>query len=300
MPTAVSPPAELALRLETDCAEAFLLVGLTSLLLGEPARAATIIAKAYELRPDTREFAQALAVANAQLGNINDGLFYTKLATTLPPHPEFPDILPPPYDNFLANVQEAKPGLYRARAERLLTEGKYAEAVEAAAEQLTVTPGDRASLYVLSAASRKAGANERALSAARALVHGDACQPEDFVLLAQTLTADGQFAAADNVLAAAPCHGSSAACPPGPSTPRATRARHTPKPATCITNGRRLIAPRNGHAGANARKARHCGSATCPADSTMAIWPSSSPRCLPATPPMALRSTATPTASTMT
>ncbi len=202
---------ETALSLQPDCAEAVLLLGLTSLQLGEPAHAATLIAKAYDLRPDVREFAQALSIANAQLGNINDGLFYTKLATTLPPHPEFPDILPPPYDNFLANVEEARPGLYRARADRLATDGDYPAAIDAAIQQLTITPGDYDTLRILATASRKAGSSARALATGRALTHSDERQPIDFVTQAQALTADGQYAAATALLESSLCHGDAAA-----------------------------------------------------------------------------------------
>ncbi len=199
---------ETALRLQPDCSEAILLLGLTSLQLGEPAHAATLIAKAYDLRPDIREFAQALSIANVHLGNINDGLFYTKLATTLPPHPEYPDILPPPYDNFLANVEEARPGLYRARADGMLTDGDYPAAIEAAAQQLTVTPGDHDTLRILAVASRKAGALARALAAGRALAHSPERQPIDFVTLAQALTANGQHTAAAALLESSLCRGS--------------------------------------------------------------------------------------------
>ena len=195
---------ETALRLQPECPEALLLLGLTSLQLGEPANAATLVAKAYQARQDIREFAQALAITNAHLGNINDGLFYTKLATTLPPHPEFPDILPPPFDNFLANVEEAKPGLYRARADRLLTEGRYGGSIDAATKQLAITPGDQDTLRLLAAACRKGGAVARAIATGRALVHGHDRQQVDFVTLAEALSAGGQFTAAETLLDSPP------------------------------------------------------------------------------------------------
>lgn len=190
---------ETALSHQPDCPEALVLLGLTSLSLGEPAHAITLIEKAYAADASCQPFAQALAVANARIGNVNDGLFYAKLATALPPHPRFPDLLPPAYENFLTHLEEAKPFLYRARAQSRLSKGQATAAIEAAAKQLTISPGDPNTLRILVKACTAAGSTERAIASGRALLHGDDIEPGDFTLLASALAAAGQWSEAAHV-----------------------------------------------------------------------------------------------------
>ena len=194
---------ETALDCQPQCPEALLLLGLTSLSLGEPAHAITLIEQAYAKNDRFSPFAQALAVAHAHIGNVNDGLFYAKLATTLPPHPKYPDILPSPFDNFLSNLEDARPFLYRSRATTSLEAGRFADAIDAASKQLSMSPGDPQSLRLLGRASTAAGATERAIATGHALVHGDPVEADDFALLGAALTTSGQWSEAANAYRAA-------------------------------------------------------------------------------------------------
>ena len=133
---------ESALKLDPNCAEALLILGIVSFELDEPAHALPLLKRAQELQPDIWDFTEALATAYARVGNINEGLFYAKLATTQSPHPTYPDLLPTQYRDFLVNLEESKPYLYRHRAEKLLLENRSKDAIEACQKQLDISPGD--------------------------------------------------------------------------------------------------------------------------------------------------------------
>ncbi len=184
---------ETVLKTEAGCAEAFLVLGLISFELDEPSHALPLLKRAHELQPDICDFTQALAAAYARVGNVNEGLFYAKLATTQPPHPTYPDLLPAEFRNFLTNLEESKPHLYRHRAERFLIERRPNDAIEACQKQLNISPGDPATLRLLARASRAAGQVERAIAAGHALLHGHDQTPEDLSEVAAALTTAGRF-----------------------------------------------------------------------------------------------------------
>ncbi len=194
---------ELALKIEPNCAEALLVLGLVSFELNEPAHALPLLARAQELQPDISEFTEALAVAYARVGNVNEGLFYAKLATTQPAHPLYPDLLPAQYRDFLSNLEDSKPHLYRHRAQRFLNENRPADAIDACQKQLDISPGDPDTFRLLARAGRLAGQVERAIAAGHATMHAGAQTPEDLSEIAASLTTAGRFDEAQACHAAA-------------------------------------------------------------------------------------------------
>jgi hypothetical protein len=119
-----------------------MILGLVSFELDEPVQALELLQRASDLEPEIREFAEALAAINARLGRLTDSLFYVKLAAALQPHPRIAKLLPTRYGDYLANVKQGRPDLYRVRAERKLRGADPAGAVADCERQLKLTPGD--------------------------------------------------------------------------------------------------------------------------------------------------------------
>ncbi len=194
---------ETALKIDPNCAEALLILGIVSFELNEPSHALPLLKRAQELQPDIWDFTEALAVAYARVGNINEGLFYAKLATTQSPNPKYPDLLPAQYRGFLVNLEESKPHLYRYRAKNFLRQNRPKEAIEACQKQLAINPGDPDTFRLLAQASRQSGQVERAIAAGHALMHASEHTAQDLSEIALALTTAGRFSEAQACHAAA-------------------------------------------------------------------------------------------------
>jgi len=102
-----------------ESAELFLLTSLCCFRQDDVGRAIELCETAHKLSPDCQEVVDGLAVLHVCNGNLNEGLYYAKLATTLPPHPDIPDLLPYEFSDFFAAMRNATPsrhyldGLYR-------------------------------------------------------------------------------------------------------------------------------------------------------------------------------------------
>ena len=64
---------------------------------------------AHKLAPDGQEIVDSLAVLHVLTGQHNDGLYYAKLATTLAPHPDIPDLLPLEFSDFFRALNSTRP-----------------------------------------------------------------------------------------------------------------------------------------------------------------------------------------------
>ncbi|MGJ3258663.1 MAG: tetratricopeptide repeat protein [Rhodospirillales bacterium] len=100
-------------------AEIYLLTSVCSYLQNDIGRAIELCEIGHKLSPDCQEIVDSLAVLHVANSNLNEGIYYAKLATTLAPHPDIPDLLPLEFSDFFAAMQNATPsrhyldGLYR-------------------------------------------------------------------------------------------------------------------------------------------------------------------------------------------
>ncbi len=174
------------------CAEALLLLGLISFELDEHQRALSLLAQAHEKDPDVREYADALACVNAQLGDSTEALYYAKLATTLSPHPLGEALLPKNYSDFFQSFRNARPFLFRDRAKRQLHKGDAANAFVSCEKQLELTPKDSDTWRLFARAGLETGNIERVLEACEFL-SADPLLASDFDVLARALAKVGRF-----------------------------------------------------------------------------------------------------------
>lgn len=102
-----------------DNAELYLLTALCSYQQNDIGRAIEICEGAHKIAPDCQEVVDSLAVLHTVNGNLHEGVYYAKLATTLAPHADIPDLLPREFSDFFAALKHATPsrhylnGLYR-------------------------------------------------------------------------------------------------------------------------------------------------------------------------------------------
>lgn len=174
------------------CAEALLLLGLISFEVDEHQRALFLLMRAHETAPDVREYADALACVNAQLGDTTEALFFAKLATALSPHPLGDALLPENYSNFFESFRNARPNLFRDRALRQLGKGDAANALVSCEKQLERTPRDEDTWRLLALAAAETGNIERVLNACDFL-GADTLLASDYDVLARALAKVGRF-----------------------------------------------------------------------------------------------------------
>mgnify|MGYP000559953905 CR=1 FL=1 len=102
-----------------DNAELYLLTGVCSYQQNDIGRAIEVCEGAHKITPDCQEIVDSLAVLHTVNGNLHEGVYYAKLATTLDPHTDIPDLLPREFSDFFAALRNATPsrhylnGLYR-------------------------------------------------------------------------------------------------------------------------------------------------------------------------------------------
>jgi len=193
---------ERALRADPLCADALYVLGLVSFDLDEPLQAIKLLERATELDDTVQDFAEALAAFHARLGNVNESLYYAKLATALEPHAQLYGLLPERFGSFFENLARGAPDLYRQRAERKLAAGDAKGAVADCETQLGLTPRDAETLRVLSRACLSAGLTTRAIAAGHAVLHAPAraygiARARDLSTLARALAAAGRHDEAD-------------------------------------------------------------------------------------------------------
>lgn len=175
-----------------DCAEALLLLGLISFEVDEYQRALSLLTQAHDRDPNVREYADALSSVNAQLGDVTEALYYAKLATALSPHPLGDTLLPENYSDFFQSIRNARPFLFRNRAQRQLDKGDAANAFVSCERQLELTPKDSDTWRLFALAGLEIGNIERVLDACEFL-SADPLLASDFDVLARALAKVGRF-----------------------------------------------------------------------------------------------------------
>ncbi len=175
-----------------DSAEALMLLGLISYELEEPQQALMVLMQAHETAPQVREYADALASVNAQLGDDTEALYFAKLATILNPHPLGNALLPDGYGKFFDSLRNAQPHRFRDRAAKLLISGDMIGALAACEKQLDLTPEDTDTWRLLARAALEVGNIGRVLDACEFL-SADTLAASDYDVMARAFAKVGRF-----------------------------------------------------------------------------------------------------------
>jgi predicted O-linked N-acetylglucosamine transferase (SPINDLY family) len=129
--------------------ELLLLTSVCSYHQGDIGRAIELCESAHKLAPDLQEVVDGLAVLHVLVGNHNDGLYYAKLATTLLPHPDIPDLLPLEFSNFFAALNASKPSRHYLDGLFSFNARAFADAASDFERELRINPQNDAALKKL-------------------------------------------------------------------------------------------------------------------------------------------------------
>jgi len=194
---------ERALKADSGCAEAVMLLGLAKFDLGEPTKAIETLEHAHQLNPELQECVDALAAVLVSIGKVGEALFYAKLATVLTPHPTIKSLLPERFGSFFKNFKTGDPRSYFHHARFSFERGDFSEAAAHCRRQLELTPGDADTLGLMGQASFKLGQFEASVSALHAALHDNPPEADRLLTLGSALRATGRGEEADACHAAA-------------------------------------------------------------------------------------------------
>jgi len=132
-----------------DAPELLLLASVCSYQQDDIGRAIELCEAAHKLAPDGQEIVDSLAVLHVLVGNHNDGLYYAKLATTMSPHPDIPDLLPLEFSNFFAALNASKPSRHYLDGLFSFNARAYDDAIGDFQRELRINPDNNAALKKL-------------------------------------------------------------------------------------------------------------------------------------------------------
>lgn len=180
------------LNADPQVPEALYLLGLCSAILGDPGRAIELMNNAHELDGECRDYVDGLATMYAKVGDLNSSLYFGKLATTLEPHPELPELTPENFKNYAEALSTAHVSSIKLDAEVAFLQRRFDKAVEACEKELRIKPDSVEVLRLLGKSLIETGDFKRAevaLHAAEQIEPGDA---ETLTDLSRCLTLQGK------------------------------------------------------------------------------------------------------------
>jgi protein O-GlcNAc transferase len=108
--------AQECLRERPQSAEGFFVIGIAAMLLRDFGKAIDLFSTAHDIDPDVREYADALAHIHTLSGNLSDGLYFAKLATTMDPYQYIQPYLPPVLSNYFFALSQVGPSSHYTTA----------------------------------------------------------------------------------------------------------------------------------------------------------------------------------------
>lgn len=146
-----------------DKPELYLLTAVCSYRQNAVGQAIELCEKAHQIAPDSQEVVDSLAVLKTIIGQVADGLYYAKLATTLTPHPDIPDLLPVEFSNFFHALSIAAPSRHFLEGLFLFNGRMFPDAVKEFEAELKINPDNAGALKHLGHAQLFVGEPQQAL-----------------------------------------------------------------------------------------------------------------------------------------
>jgi len=164
------------LTLAPQRGEARALLGVVAFVADDYGRAVELLTSSHEINPDDREIADLTAQVHTRIGNLNDGVYFAKLATIGEANPLLEGLSAPGLTGLGVALNEAEVKTYLNEAHRALAERRYADVVELCQRELRLREGTAEVFTILGDGLMGLSDPIHALDAYRAAVHLD---PED-------------------------------------------------------------------------------------------------------------------------
>lgn len=143
--------------------EMLLLTAVCSYRQNNPGQAIELCEQAHKIDPDNQEVVDSLAVLKVITGSVSDGLYFAKLATTLSPHPDLPDLLPQDFSNFFRALKSAAPSRHYLDGLYLFNGRQFDDAIKEFRAELSLNPDNTDAIKKLGHALIYAGDLDEAL-----------------------------------------------------------------------------------------------------------------------------------------
>ncbi|MEQ8664766.1 MAG: tetratricopeptide repeat protein [Rhodospirillales bacterium] len=182
----------IAAREVPDRPEAYALLGVLSFVMDDFGRSIELLTKAHEIDPDMRECAEFLAHVHARAGNLNDSVYFAKIAGTGDSSPLLAGVEVEGLNDLAAALDESEEKSYLMIAQKALSENRYADAVAECEKELRLRAGDLDVFLTLGAGLIGLDKPQRAMNAFRAAIHIDPTNPDAHLGLAQVLISLGE------------------------------------------------------------------------------------------------------------
>ncbi|MDP4797211.1 MAG: tetratricopeptide repeat protein, partial [Rhodospirillales bacterium] len=147
-----------------DKPELYLLTAVCSYRRNAIGQAIELCEKAHQIDPENQEVVDSLAVLKTISGNLNEGLYYAKLATTLSPHRDIPDLLPLEFSSFFYALSIAAPSRHYLDGLYLFNGRQFPAAITEFEAELQINPDNMAAMKMLGHAQLFVGQPDDALN----------------------------------------------------------------------------------------------------------------------------------------
>lgn len=182
-----------ALQIDPDAAEPYFVMGVIAMLCNDEGQALQMLETAHRIDPDIREYAEGLGTIYTRVGQLADGLYYSKVAMALPQHRLLSQRMPSMLRDLAAAYRNVKPSTHIIEGERLLNIGEYELARRECEAEIRLNPRSKRAYLLLGRAAHGIEAYERAVGAYQAAINLDPADGQAPARLARTLVCLGRL-----------------------------------------------------------------------------------------------------------
>jgi len=181
-----------ALKINPDGSEGYYILGLISFDLGNPGKACQLIEKAHQMDDNIREYVDVLANIMTKIGRLSDGLYYAKLSVAVAPHPEIRNLMPSKLNNYFQTLAAIKPQEHMFNATIGYQSGDTQGAIKNCLQELDINPANVEALRLLAKSYIQDNQFQEALIPLKSAQNIDPGNPDDDMLIGQTMLGMGQ------------------------------------------------------------------------------------------------------------
>ena len=172
--------------------EPYFVLSIVAFLCRNEAQALKMAETAHGLDPETREYADVLAVMSARVGNLTDGVYYAKIAEACTPHPYLRAIVPTDFMDFQSAMKHAAPSRHNVEGQRAFNEANYLIALKEFTAEIGLHPDNVDALLYMARTTLVLGHSHQAIGAAQSVIHHEPDNAMARALLARALAHIGR------------------------------------------------------------------------------------------------------------
>jgi predicted O-linked N-acetylglucosamine transferase (SPINDLY family) len=174
------------------------LLALISYALGNTSRALLLLEKLHEDYPDCREVADSLAVILANSSNLNDSLYYAKLASALESDETHEGLIPPYFRNYAYALENTTNYKTQISPQLEYDKGNFEKSISICKNKVTASPYDWESYALMGQAFREIKSFDDGLTSLKTALSGNPAKIHWQIDIADCYAGLGKFEEAAN------------------------------------------------------------------------------------------------------